>query len=153
MKVLLSLLISALCLVENVRSQSCNVPDDSRFDCYPQLGATEEKCKARGCCWVPASARPNPKMRAGRNLTNLDTPYCFYSADYGGYKVTGMKETDMGFLLNLELNSRGGPYGNNYKEIVVDVSMETQTRLRVTVSIIFQKSYLAELMINITAQL
>lgn len=131
----LAIFICTVSFISTVNSENCNVPDDSRFDCFPQLGASEEKCLARGCCWVPAASRPNPKMRAGFNVSNLDTPYCFYPGDYGGYKVTGKKETDMGFMLTLQLNSRGGPYGNNYKEIVVDVSLETQTRLRVTVSI------------------
>lgn len=121
-------------LIGALKSDKCNIQDDARFDCYPQVGASEDKCLARGCCWVPASARPNPKMKAGQQLTNLNTPYCFYPSDYGGYKVTDVKETDMGFLISLELNSRGGPYGNNYEKIVADVSMEAQTRLRVTVS-------------------
>ena len=25
-----------------------------RFDCFPQDGANQELCEARGCCWVPA---------------------------------------------------------------------------------------------------
>ena len=133
MKGLVPLLFLIFC-TGNANGENCNVQDDSRFDCYPQPDADKDKCIARGCCWVPANARPNPKLKVGVNLTNLDTPYCFFPADYGGYRVTGEKQTDMGFLLNLELNSRGGPYGNNYKEIVADVSMETRTRLRVTVS-------------------
>lgn len=28
--------------------------NDDRFDCFPEDGATQEKCEARGCCWVPA---------------------------------------------------------------------------------------------------
>ena len=124
-----------LFLIKGSSADSCSVADDSRFDCYPGLGASEEKCKARGCCWVPSASRRNPKMRAARyNVSNLDTPYCFYPSDFGGYKVTNVKNTDMGFMIYLQLNSKGGPYGNNYKEIVADVSFETQTRLRVTVS-------------------
>ena len=134
MKPLLPLIV-LVCTIGILKAENCNVPDDSRFDCYPQPDASKDKCIARGCCWVPASERPNPKLRAGFNLTNLNTPYCFFPADYGGYRVVSMKATDMGFMVYLELNSRGGPYGNNYKEIVADVSMETQTRLRVTVSI------------------
>ncbi|XP_065063012.1 lysosomal alpha-glucosidase-like [Rhopilema esculentum] len=126
--------IFVLFLIKGSRADSCSVADDSRFDCYPGLGASEEKCKARGCCWVPAASRRNPKMRAARyNVSNLDTPYCFYPSDFGGYKVSNVKNTDMGFMIYLELNSRGGPYGNNYKQIVADVSFETQTRLRVTI--------------------
>ena len=128
-------LVFILFAVNSVQSDHCAVADDSRFDCYPENFATKDKCVARGCCWVPAAGRPNPKMRAGLNVSNLDTPYCFYPSDFGGYKVSGIKDTDMGFMLTLELNGRGGPYPNNYKEIVVDVSMETETRLRVTVSL------------------
>ena len=131
----LATLILLVYLIGSVYSENCNVADDSRFDCYPQPDASKDKCEARGCCWVPASVRPNPKSRAGLNLTNLDTPYCFYPADYRGYRVVGIKETELGFLLDLQLNSRGGPYGNNYQEIVANVAMETQTRFRLTVSI------------------
>jgi len=137
----LATLIFLVCLIDSVYSENCKVADDSRFDCYPQPDASKDKCEARGCCWVPANARPNPKSRAGLNLTNLDTPYCFYPADYHAYMIVGLKETKLGLLFDLQLIGRGGPYGGNYEQIVADIAMETQTRLRLTIRGAADKRY------------
>ena len=38
--------------------ESCDIPQDRRFDCFPsapgaEMDANEERCKQRGCCWSP----------------------------------------------------------------------------------------------------
>lgn len=35
------------------------IPPARMFDCYPENGATKEKCQARGCCWVSRGAKPS----------------------------------------------------------------------------------------------
>lgn len=36
------------------QAQKCSgIQDARKFDCHPEFGASEETCKARGCCWVP----------------------------------------------------------------------------------------------------
>lgn len=36
-------------------AECSNIGNDGRFDCYPEgIGATQQSCEARGCCWVPA---------------------------------------------------------------------------------------------------
>ena len=134
----LGLVFLQLYLASPANADECSIADDSRFDCFPQLGATEGKCEARGCCWrLPMNKEVRPAGSNKTGLTNLATPYCFFPSNFAGYKVTGSKETVTGFQLSLELAGRGGPYGNNYKEIVIDIALETQSRLHVTVSIKF----------------
>ena len=48
----------------------------------------------------------------------------------------GTTETNVGQQLTLQLQGKGGPYGNNYETVVVDVSMETQQRLHVRVRVL-----------------
>eukprot|EP00794_Sanderia_malayensis_P012061 gene12061-13304_t len=132
----LGFFIAAACLVGFANGDFCSVADGSRIDCFPQLGASEEKCQARGCCWrLPTTTerKPNAEVNKTENLRNLNTPYCFYPSNTVGYKVTSNKETATGFQLNLQLIGKGCAYGNDYKELVVNVALETQTRLHVTI--------------------
>ena len=48
----------------------------------------------------------------------------------------GTTETNVGQQLTLQLQGKGGPYGNNYETVVVDVSMETRQRLHVRVRVL-----------------
>lgn len=32
--------------------------NEDKFDCFPENGATQESCEARGCCWIPAKTKP-----------------------------------------------------------------------------------------------
>lgn len=33
------------------------IPPARMFDCYPENGASKEKCEARGCCWAPRAVK------------------------------------------------------------------------------------------------
>ena len=101
---------------------SCEIDESLRFDCFPELDATQQACIDRGCCWKPA-------------LNDLNTPYCFYGPNSIGYKVCGRNDTDTGFTLDLCLSGKGGPYGNNIGKLKADFRFETDDRLRIKVSI------------------
>lgn len=35
---------------------------DEKFDCYPEDGANQAGCEARGCCWIPAKTKPKSEF-------------------------------------------------------------------------------------------
>ena len=57
----------------------------SRIDCYPEPGASQELCQARGCCWRAPDGDGSKRQEnategheAG-NVQHLGVPMCFYS--------------------------------------------------------------------------
>ncbi|GMS84497.1 hypothetical protein PENTCL1PPCAC_6672, partial [Pristionchus entomophagus] len=64
--------LSSLLLLYSVYAQ-----DNIRLDCYPEGGANEQGCEARGCVWKAAS-----------NFDPAGTPYCFMKAEDIGYIAT-----------------------------------------------------------------
>lgn len=120
----------ALCIVaftlhvQSVPLDQCEVSDSQRFDCFPGLGADEDKCEQRGCCWRAAADRVG---------VPLDVPYCFYGSGTFGYNVCGHKDTEAGFSLDLCMLGTGGPYGGNVEKLKADFYMETADRVRVKV--------------------
>ncbi|CAL8361168.1 unnamed protein product [Merluccius merluccius] len=70
--------------------------EHQRFDCYPEQGANEAKCKSRGCVWVPSDLEK--------------VPWCFYPEDYG-YSVVTMTGTDSGMTFNITRNKKYGSSG------------------------------------------
>jgi len=53
--------------------------DDLRLDCFPEAGATEEKCVERGCCW---------------KQTVDGRPWCYYPEVFSAFEV--LNETHIG---------------------------------------------------------
>lgn len=98
--------------------------DSHRFDCYPDDGATQEKCESRGCCWKHASSSPKPNIP-------LNVPYCFYPENFG-YQLVKQEETATGYMLDLEMQQKG-PFGEDITNLKVDVRLETQQRLHVKI--------------------
>ena len=99
--------------------------DSKRFDCYPDVGASEDKCEDRGCCWKVAS-----NALYGGSVP-LNVPYCFYPKNFG-YELVNQQETDTGFLLDLQMQQHG-PYGEDIVNLKVDVRLETEYRVHVKV--------------------
>lgn len=101
--------------------QGCSdIPNNLRFDCYPEDGASEQNCLNRGCCWR--------KPAIVNDEVPLDVPYCFYPSDYG-YQLVSKEKTQTGYLLNLSKKGHAGPYGNDIENLAVDVRFEAQDRL------------------------
>ena len=99
--------------------------DSLRFDCYPDDGASQEKCESRGCCWKEASSSPH------ETDVPLNVPYCFYPKNFG-YRLVKQRDTDTGYMLDLQMQQKG-PFGNDIALLKADVRLETQYRLHVKV--------------------
>ena len=99
--------------------------DSHRFDCFPEPGASQERCESRGCCWKPSSS--------GRSVP-LGVPYCFYPKRFG-YVLANQQETPTGYMLDLTMQQKG-PFGNDISKLKVDVRLETEYRAHVKVSIL-----------------
>ncbi|XP_063961375.1 lysosomal alpha-glucosidase-like isoform X2 [Lytechinus pictus] len=115
------------CIIATSFGQKCGrVDDNHRFDCYPELGASQQKCEARGCCWAPGESWRN---NAG---VKLDVPYCYYPLDYPGYINGPQTQTNYGLTANLKRTTQSY-YPNDIMNLKMDVYFETDTRLRVKI--------------------
>ncbi|XP_075403992.1 sucrase-isomaltase, intestinal [Tenrec ecaudatus] len=66
--------------------------ENEKFTCYPDAdGVTEEKCKQRGCIWVPTSF----SSRA---------PECYFPRQDNPYLVNAIQYSSMGVTADLNLN-------------------------------------------------
>lgn len=122
-----SFIVSLLCVAIGTVSfaMECDMSVDRRFDCYPEDGASQQKCEARGCCWqVPSKD------------TYVGVPYCFYPTDYDMYQISGPVDTEFGCTANLT-RSQPSYYPNTIKNLQLDIYYETQTRLHFKVSALF----------------
>ncbi|XP_037349477.1 lysosomal alpha-glucosidase isoform X2 [Talpa occidentalis] len=101
----------------------CDVPPNSRFDCAPDKGITREQCEARGCCYAPAGQRQAPRM---------GQPWCFFPPSYPSYVLGNLSSTDTGYTATL---TRATPtfFPKDVLTLRLDVLMETESRLRVTI--------------------
>jgi hypothetical protein len=117
------------------------ISDEFKFDCYPEDGVTESRCKARGCCWVSKN-----KMLLNKNSVensrvqhaSMNVPYCFYPSGYGGYKFINITETPSGSISFLQRTFKS-PYPDDAAVIRMDVRCETEQRLRIKVIILLSK--------------
>ncbi|XP_064418118.1 maltase-glucoamylase [Latimeria chalumnae] len=84
--------------------------DNERFDCHPEVHASQDKCKKRGCIW---KATVTPRV-----------PHCFYPADYG-YSVMQMRDEIWGKRVQLTRNTaypdRYGSHSPSFDKLVLDI--------------------------------
>jgi len=109
-------------------SLTCDLIDNTdRFDCYPEDGASQAGCEARGCCWSP------PRRSASHRLADiLDVPYCFYPKDFPTYQVVSSGLSNQGLVYALQKpNSTCRP--NEILKLQATVSFDTKKRLRVRI--------------------
>ena len=103
--------------------QQCDEPSDSaRFDCYPESGASSDKCHARGCCWK------NPSD----HLQDVNVPYCFYPKDFPSYSLRENQPTDFGQRIRIN-KSQESFMPNDTQELTVDLIFETNQRFRIRI--------------------
>lgn len=106
--------------------------DNLRFDCYPEPGASEEKCESRGCCWKVAENSRHAASLGDETVTvPLDVPYCFYPRNFG-YQLVKQQETATGYLIELQMQQKG-PFGGDITSLKVDIRLETENRVHVKV--------------------
>ena len=112
----------------------CDIsPVDHRFDCYPEDGATESKCVARGCCW---QKEKTVKKSIDQTSVPLNVPFCYYPTNYPGYYVTSKTSIlNSGDSIVLERNS-SSYYPDDIMQLRFEVTYETNYRLRVKVSFV-----------------
>lgn len=103
-------------LLEPCRNPKCTVNENDRFDCHPEKHLTETKCKRRCCCWHGKNAR---------------VP-CFFPSNYLGYVLQESVITEYGFSLTLKRH-KPSPYPGDVLKLQMDVSFETETRLRIKI--------------------
>lgn len=108
----------------------CGIPLEARFDCYPEDGATKEKCEARGCCWFPRSAQSLKRIKRIRE--SVDVSYCFYPKNYESYKFVNVSKTDFGLIAFLKRNYRSA-YPDDVETVKMIVKLETEDRLRIKI--------------------
>jgi lysosomal alpha-glucosidase len=115
--------------------QCAKIADEFKFDCYPEAGANELLCKARGCCWVPRKKKMWSEESSENNMTQtvpLNVPFCFYPLAYGGYKFINITETPSGLVSFLQRTFKS-PYPDDVAVIRMDIRYETEQRLRIKV--------------------
>jgi lysosomal alpha-glucosidase len=103
--------------------ESCGEqPADKVFDCFPDPGANEERCRARGCCWQP-------------RMNYVDVPFCFYPPDYPAYELRDVLENKTNhFVHRIVKPSASLRWPNDILNLQVEVSgiSSRVVRLRIT---------------------
>ncbi|XP_061191912.1 lysosomal alpha-glucosidase-like [Saccostrea echinata] len=114
-------------------NSQCTVIDDAhKFDCYPEALTDKEKCEARGCCWQIPHSSPSQNGRKNPMNRPMGVPFCYFPANFPGYK-TGLKAiTPTGFSVALNRNTTA-IYPDNVFNLVMDVRYETDYRLRIRI--------------------
>ncbi|XP_074786957.1 maltase-glucoamylase-like isoform X2 [Athene noctua] len=64
---------------------------NEKYDCYPGLNASKEKCEQLGCVW-------------SEDASNVSVPYCYYNGSDNPYSIVDVKYTSSGVTANLTLN-------------------------------------------------
>lgn len=112
-----------LSIIAAVTAQTCSVENSAKRDCG-FAGINSDSCLAKGCCWSPAEA-------------NSATPWCFYKGtnSNSGYALTTVKPTSTGYSGTLsKLASESTPFGEDIKELKLDVYFQANDVLRVKIT-------------------
>ncbi|EDV19132.1 uncharacterized protein TRIADDRAFT_34135 [Trichoplax adhaerens] len=102
-------------------SSSClAVQTAERIDCFPQHGANENSCRARGCCWVP-----------NHDGNYANAPWCFFPHNYAAYNAS-IVTTNFGIRAYLT-RCKNNPViiQNAVKQLIVDIQTQTSSRIRI----------------------
>ena len=115
-------LLNSLFKIEpKILEQITELPNSMRFDCYPENGATKQKCEDRGCKWA-----------VSKQKVPLNTPYCYYPEDWRIYKLLNMSYYNKDSVSTLELIGNS-PYGKDIKEIQMKTNSIDNNILQVKV--------------------
>lgn len=110
-------LVTAALTVSEAFSKQCSMPEDERFDCNPEIRASQKSCESRGCCWI-----------SSKGSVTKGSPRCFYPLDYNGYQFSEVKATEYGLTTNLT-RTTSGHYPKVIKHLKMDLFFETSKRL------------------------
>lgn len=104
-----------------LNEQCTNIADNDRFDCYPESGASQSKCEARGCCWATPKHKP-PKPRKPSDAVSLGVPWCFYPSVYPSYSIYNYTTEGNTQIIFLKRNS-SSYYPNDVMLLRVDITV------------------------------
>lgn len=104
--------------------QCSNIKISERFDCYPGIGASPDKCLLRGCCWGPAV-----------NGQWKNVPYCFFPQNYSSYKVHHIGYYSNRIVARLTKDHLIYDEKSEFKEIQAEIVYETNYRLRLRITV------------------
>lgn len=104
-----------------------DIPDEKKFDCYPDAPVKENDCVSRGCCFsVPKS------FVSSSSLPPLNVPYCYYPSNYKGYSITGIFKTSRRIRIKLErVQPSGFPKDSNNVNVLVSYLDDNSLRIKV----------------------
>ncbi|XP_052387400.1 sucrase-isomaltase, intestinal-like isoform X2 [Carassius gibelio] len=93
-----------------------SIPEGERVDCFPDAGASRQKCLERACCWSP--------------LNETNVPWCFFSKNHG-YSVVSESKPDSTHI-EAKLTRMDAPslFGADIKDLTFYAEMQTENRLR-----------------------
>ncbi|XP_052541641.1 sucrase-isomaltase, intestinal [Tympanuchus pallidicinctus] len=94
--------------IEWIQQQSIN----ERFDCYPGMDPTREKCEQLGCVWDEAPSEPN-------------SPSCYFISD-NAYSIEEVEYSSSGLAANLILNSTNVIVTNDYTAPIATLRLEVK---------------------------
>lgn len=104
------------------KAECSNLKNEERFDCFPEINASQQACEDRGCCWVPAN-----------NGLTKDIPWCFYPQNVGGYEYINRTDTPNGQLAYLR-RTFNSAYPRDVQTLKLEVEHQTNERVRVKIS-------------------
>lgn len=113
---------------EKLNDATCSlIPEDQRFDCHPESGASEATCIKRNCCWKAVH-----KTKKSNAQGIIDIPYCFYGVNWQIYKYENVtihdNENDISGFLKL---NGGSSYVNDLSLIKIESTSVDSSILRV----------------------
>ncbi|KAM9358900.1 sucrase-isomaltase, intestinal [Symphorus nematophorus] len=100
--------------------QCPNIPLAERVDCFPDAGASLQRCEERGCCWSPRDER--------------NVPWCFFPTNHG-YAVESTEQPNP-YEMKATLKRMASPslFGADIHELSFHAEMQTNNRLRFKIS-------------------
>ncbi|KAM8769539.1 sucrase-isomaltase, intestinal isoform 2-T2 [Acanthopagrus schlegelii] len=100
--------------------QCPNIPLSHRVDCFPDAGASKQKCEQRGCCWSPLDER--------------NVPWCFFPVNHGYTADSVNKPSASVMTATLKRMDAPSLFGADVKELSLHAEMQTNKRLRFKIS-------------------
>jgi hypothetical protein len=133
MNVTLFIVCLVLVLRSSCQAQQCDQTlDVARFDCYPDNGATEEKCLARHCCWHEPTESIDIQSKHSTMIRDVNVPYCYYPKDFPAYEIQSSDETDFGQRIRLN-KSKSAFMPDDLSTLIVDLIYESEQRFRLRI--------------------
>ena len=123
---------------KKLRDATCSlIPEEKRFDCHPESGASEASCSKRNCCWKPVH-----KTKISKNQEDINVPYCFYDVNWKIYDYENLTSHGNGNDISGFLQLKGSSsYKNDLNLIKIESTSIDSSTLRVKLYDPSQKRY------------